>query len=511
LKPSDSGKAATYARSSKDRSDISPAAQRRALEQLAASRSLAIVETFEDAVESGATEDRPGFQRLIRAIKDPARTWSTLLVYDTSRIARRRYIAQAFKFELKKRGIVLLYSTRPADVDPISEVVLDSMLEAMDEVHSMISREKGLAGMRENVRRGFRAGGRAPFGYQLAHTPTGAIRDGRPVTKSRLEPSELAHQVAGYLKARAQGVPRVVARRAASLDLAEHSLVGVEWNALTYAGHTVWNVHREPGSGTKRRPRSEWEISRETHRALITELEAETILSNLEMSNIGAALRAARAATSRFLLSGLLYSTDGRAWSGHGQHYRLRKCGDRAGRIVPVDVVDQAVTQTLQTFRSSEAYLTWLQGEAHNAPAAAAPGADLVAQIRKLERERERAATAAIAGDDGGVYRSLVEQRTRQVVALQRELAALEREATDCDQLHNLNADELRELVEMPADPVRVVRTLIDRVVLEPDLACQIRLRRTSYNGLWRGVASPGRFEAQTQGLMLRVALRKRA
>lgn len=36
----------------------------------------------------------------------------------------------------------------------------------------------------------------------------------------------------------------------------------MEWNALTYAGHTVWNVRNEVGSdgykgGVKRRPRTE--------------------------------------------------------------------------------------------------------------------------------------------------------------------------------------------------------------------------------------------------------------
>jgi hypothetical protein len=50
----------------------------------------------------------------------------------------------------------------------------------MDEVHSMLSREKGLAGMAENVRRGHRAGGRAPIGYRLERIETGAIRDGAP-------------------------------------------------------------------------------------------------------------------------------------------------------------------------------------------------------------------------------------------------------------------------------------------------------------------------------------------
>lgn len=130
-------KAAIYVRSSKDRADISLEAQRHELEKLASSRSLTIVQSYEDAVESGATEDRPGFIELVRAIKNPQRGWSTLLVYDTSRIARRRYIAQAIKHEAKKRGVQILYAHIPADLDPISEIVLQSSFEAMDEVHSI--------------------------------------------------------------------------------------------------------------------------------------------------------------------------------------------------------------------------------------------------------------------------------------------------------------------------------------------------------------------------------------
>lgn len=502
--------AALYLRSSKDRADISPAAQRRALEELAASRSLSITQTFEDAVESGSSEDRPGFQALVRAVKDPARRWSQLLVYDTSRIARRRYIAQAFKHELKKRGIAILYATRPADLDPMSEVVLDSMLEAMDEVHSIMSREKGLAGMAENVRQGWRAGGRAPFGYRLVQHATGAIREGKPVTKSRLEPSEFAHQVSGYLKGRASGVPRVAAVRVSGLSLNPSSLIGMEWNALTYAGHTVWNIHRETGAGTKRRPRTEWHIHKNTHPALVTEREAETILSQLESSNVSASIRRARAASSTFLLSGLLYSTDGRTWAGHGKHYRLRKTDCLSGRIVPAELIDQAVIETLHGFRTSDRHLAWLLDIAHRDQHQALPGDDIRRQIRKLERERQRAVEAAISSEAGAIYAQVAEQRGRQIEALRRELEAIEREAASGASLRSIGFDELRQVIE-GQDPVKIVRTIVERVVLEPSLECQVRLRQTSYNALWRPVASPGGAEAQTQGVILRVAgLRRR-
>ena len=158
--------AAIYCRSSKDRSAISIQAQRHELLDLAKARKLIVTNEFTDAVESGKDTDRPGFQSLLRALKDRNRSWSAILLYDTSRIGRRRYIAEAFRHECKKLGVDIIFARVP-EVDPISQVILDSVLQAMDEVHSLMSREKGLAGMAENVRQGFRAGGRAPYGYRL--------------------------------------------------------------------------------------------------------------------------------------------------------------------------------------------------------------------------------------------------------------------------------------------------------------------------------------------------------
>ncbi len=495
--------AVLYLRSSKDRSDVSPAAQKHALEHLAASRLLSVVATYEDAAIA-SSDARPAFDQLVLAIKDPARTWSHLLVYDSSRIVRGRYFAVVFKHDLKKRGITLHYATRPADLDPVSALVLDAVLEAMDEVHSIMSRQKGLAGMAENVRQGFRAGGRAPIGYRLEQLPTGAVRDGKPVTKSRLVLGEESTSVRAYLKGRARGVPRTTAIAMAGLTREPTTMYHVEWNALTYAGHTVWNVHREAGSGKRRRPRSEWQIQRGTHEALITELEAETILVRLEMNDTAAAIREARAARSRFLLSGILYSTDGRAWAGHGQHYRLRRARSRVGRIVPADLVDEAVTATLQQFCESDRYLTWLHELARKSSTTSSNASGMLAEIRKLERERDRAAAAAVTQESSEVYVRLVEQRSRQIAALRHEMEAANREAHADDGLRNLTAEQLRGFVQVQ-DPARAVRTLVDRVMLDPDLACQIRLRDPSYNELWRSVASPGGSWAQTQGVLLPV------
>lgn len=501
--------AVLYLRSSKDRSDVSPAAQKHALAQLAASRSLAVVATFEDAVVSGSTIDRPAFNELARQLRDPHRGWSHILVYDTSRIARGRYFAVVFKHELKKRGVKLHYATRPEAIDPISEIVLDAMLEAMDEVHSVMSREKGLAGMAENVRQGFRAGGRAPVGYRLAQIPTGAIREGKPVTKSRLEPGELAVPVRAFLRGRARGVPRVTAVAMSGLKLSTETMIGVEWNALTYAGHTVWNRHTASGSSAKRRPRSEWHIHKNTHEPLISELDAESILARLENGDRAVAIREARAAGSRFMLSGILYCTDGRAWSGHGKHYRLRRGRSRVGRIVPAELVDEAVLAKIEEFCAGDRYVTWLHDLARKSGSTSA-AAGMLAEIRRLERERDRAAAASVREEGGEVYRHLVDQRSRQIGTLRQELEAAGREEQIEDGLRGLSVEQIRRLVEAQ-DPARTVRTLVDRVMLDPDLACQIRLRDPSYNATWRSMASPGGSSLQTQALLLPVALARRA
>lgn len=321
-------KAAAYLRSSKDRHDASIDAQRREMANLASGRQLRLVAEFADAVESGKDEDRPGFQQLLAAVRNPRRGWDTLLVLDTSRIARRRHIAIMFEHECSKRSVRIIYKSVP-ESDPVTEMLLKSILQAMDEWHSMTSRMKGLAGMAENVRKGFRAGGRAPLGYVLEHFDTGTVREGNPVRKSTLVLGPDAPAVAAYLKERAAGTPRA----RAGLSISDTSKVGMEWNALTYAGHTVWNVHAEAGSGRKRRPRKDWLVQRDTHPALITDAEAEAILRRLEAY----APSRVRSRESGYLLTGLLVTPDGKPYHGDRGAYRVK------GRQVQADRVDKAV------------------------------------------------------------------------------------------------------------------------------------------------------------------------
>jgi site-specific DNA recombinase len=218
---------AIYLRSSKDRKDVSIDAQRRELKKLAADQGIIVTQEYSDVVESAKDENRPGFQRLLFDLKSQSRAWNTLLVVDTSRLSRRRYMAQVFKHEAKKRNIQILYSKLP-ESDPIADMVIVGVMEVFDELHSLMSKEKGLAGMAENVRQGYRAGGRAPKGYQLVKIPTGAMREGEAVTKSKLQPGKDAPVIARYLKMRAEGISRKRILQHLDLEIADTSAVGIE-------------------------------------------------------------------------------------------------------------------------------------------------------------------------------------------------------------------------------------------------------------------------------------------
>lgn len=481
-------KAALYLRSSKDRSDVSIAAQRHELEKLAASRSLTVVKSYEDAVESGATEDRPGFIELVRAIKDASRGWSALLVYDTSRIARRRYIAQAIKHEAKKRGVQILYARLPADLDPVAELVLESVFEAMDEAHSLMSREKGLAGMAQNVRQGWRAGGRAPIGYRLEAHATGAVREGRPVTKTKLVPSELAPKVRLYLRSRCAGTPRTIALQEAGLNCPATSLIGVEWNALAYAGHTVWNRHAEQGSGTKRRPRDQWQICRDTHEALISDAEAEAILAQLETSDVGRAVAKARAARSPALLTGLLFTTEGQQWVGHGKYYRLRSKGPR-GKLVLAATIDQAVIAQIRADTKSDLFVKALLDAGKRHRETTDPAAAIDARVKQLEKEKAKAAQLALTSDST-TFLQLVEERSRQIDALKREALAVRAEGSFRQHVSDMTPGQMKAMLA-DKDPARLLETFLERIILEPDLTCRLYYRVLPGKRRWRTVASP--------------------
>ena len=489
--------AALYCRSSKDRSAISIQAQRHELLALAKTRDLIVTAEYADAVESGKDADRPGFQQLLRELKLKTRAWTAILIYDTSRIGRRRYIAEAFRHECKKLGIDIIFAKVP-EVDPISQVILDSVLQAMDEVHSLMSREKGLAGMAENVRQGFRAGGRAPFGYRLVSIDTGQIRDGVAVTKSKLEPDTNGPNIAAWLQGRAIGKNGRQLADQLGIDMAKSSLAHLEWTALTYAGHTVWNMMRgkEDAGAGKRRPRSDWIIQRDTHAALITNDTAEAILARLEGKK---ASRATRVRISDYLLAGKVMTPDGQAWHGNAGNYRVGSSNIKSAMLeeavlhqVAIDIRSDAMVQTM----TDTAQAAQQPGDGHELQAMQAERRDIEARIRKLTGLLEE------MNAPGPLLRRLDELESQRE-GIDQRLTSLEDETRRAKALAAVKENDVRRMLDALADDMAALNrdhlkdfigTLIEEVILDPATrAGAIRYRIAQRSGVM--LASPRGFE----------------
>lgn len=496
--------AAIYLRSSKDRHDVSIESQRRELKKLALEKGLSIVAEFADSVESGKDEFRPGFQQLLGQLKTQSRGWETLLLTDTARLFRGRYGAQAFKHNCRKRGVKILYSKVP-EVDPVSSVILESVFEAMDEVHSMMSKDKGLAGMAENVRAGFRAGGRAPKGYRLVKHETGAFRDGSPVQKSKLDlDARWSGIVQKYLQLRAAGASRNRACEQSGLTMARSSLVNLEWNALTYAGHTVWNMRQEfdRGSGyrggKKRRPRSDWVIRNDTHPALITSDEAERILAKIENNP----WRLSARSTSDYLLTGLLKTPDGKPWYGNGQkHYRTKPPKGDKGAWVPLPEIESAVIKKVVSDLSSPKKILAMTQRAQS-------------HVAKLSKDPAKAVRSALQGVDKKISRmvDLAAQMDepapilRKVGELEVERSELNQQVMDIERAHEqavelskIGAHEVKAFLTSICDDLLdddrqtikdVLRLVVEKIELDPrSHECRIYYKVDPANR--NGVASP--------------------
>ncbi len=456
-----SNQAVLYLRSSKDRSDVSIDAQRRELEALARQRDIVVVGEYTDVVESGADENRPGLTRLVADMRGRPRAWNTVILLDTSRLARRPFISVMFDRDAEKNGVRVIYKSVP-DEDPITAVVIKSFMMGMDQWHSLTSKRKGLAGMAENVRQGFRAGGRAPRGYSLTKIATGAVRDGSPVTKSKLEPNADAPIVAEFLRLRAEGISRTALIRQLNIRWPATSLIGIEWNALTYAGHTVWNVHNEFGSegyknGAKRRSRSEWIIQRDTHAALVSDAVAETVLQRVER----ASRNDLRQTDATYLLTGLLKTPSGfvaAALKATREKFAVTNADEIAHAEGQIKKIDEQTSRLLDV-------ATQLKGRG-----------PVLRKVDELERQREEIEQRIVAWNkEDESAQALADVTDAQVKAMLRRLA---------DEMELYERHELKDFLS----------TILERVELDPDQATLQVCYRIPLRG-GNSVASPRGFE----------------
>jgi len=461
-----------YTRSSKDRGDgVSVAAQVRALKKLADDMGVQIVGKYSDVVQSGKDEHRPDFQRLLNDMADGARLFDMILIYDTSRLARNRFLAQRFKQDATKRGIKLVFATIPEGLDEVSHMMLESQFEVMDQAHSMFSKQKGMAGMAENVRKGFRAGGSAPMGYRLDYVDQGSVRDGKPVFKTKLAPSDEFLVVGQYLALRAQGVGRKRAMQLAGLAKATSTMNGVEHNALTYAGHTVWNMHREfkakegyvggKAGSKKYRPREEWVIARNTHERAISDEQAEAILVMLEK----ASEKVVMVGKPNHLLVGLLVSPSGERFTGEaGKHYRTR-----VGRWLSMSAVDEAVVSHVLKDIQSPQFVRALLESSKKVDMPSHAGLDeMVKRERAMAGQLDRLLDVASNLEDPAPAYRKIDMIEKERASIAQALAKEEQKKQAAMAVHNIDEGDVMKMLKRIAHAIgKVDKAMLKDLMLE--------------------------------------------
>ena len=121
-----------------------------------------IISEYIDRALTGRSDDRPGFQQMI---KDASKKqFERIIVWKLDRFARNRYDSAMYKAKLKKYGVKVVSATENITEEP-EGIILEGMLESIAEYYSANLAKHVRRGQRESVIKGTWLGGTVPFGY----------------------------------------------------------------------------------------------------------------------------------------------------------------------------------------------------------------------------------------------------------------------------------------------------------------------------------------------------------
>ena len=177
-KPAAALTAAIYARySSSAQNDASIEQQVAECTQYARKNNLNVVTTFEDRAMSGRSDNRPGFQRMIRAAERGE--FQVLLTYKSNRIARNMYDALRYENRLDKAGVKVVYCKEDFGDNAAGRMALRVMM-SINEFYSDNMAEDIRRGLKDSASKG-KVVGAIPYGYKKG-------ADGRPVIDEDIAP-----------------------------------------------------------------------------------------------------------------------------------------------------------------------------------------------------------------------------------------------------------------------------------------------------------------------------------
>ena len=159
-----------YARfSSHSQTEQSIEGQLKVCREYAASNGYIIVDEYIDRAQSGTSDNRAEFQRMIA---DSAHhTFDAVLVYQLDRFARNRYDSAINKAILKKNGVRVI-SAKENIADDASGILVEGVLESMAEYYSAELSQKIHRGMEINAQKCLSNGSNPGLGYKVAEDRT---------------------------------------------------------------------------------------------------------------------------------------------------------------------------------------------------------------------------------------------------------------------------------------------------------------------------------------------------
>ena len=157
--------AVVYARySSENQTEQSIEGQLRVCYDYAKRNDIVIVEKYIDRAMTGTNDNRIAFQQMMKDCQKS--TWDYVIVYKLDRFARNKYDAVINKKKLKDNGIKLLSAMENLNDTPEGRL-MEGVLEDFNQYFSEELAQKVKRGLRESWLKGYAAGGKPLFGYDI--------------------------------------------------------------------------------------------------------------------------------------------------------------------------------------------------------------------------------------------------------------------------------------------------------------------------------------------------------
>ncbi|MCL6554247.1 MAG: recombinase family protein, partial [Firmicutes bacterium] len=504
-------KAAIYARySSELQRQTSIEDQVRLCREAAVSAGYAVEDHYVlcDHEISGATAERPGYQRLLRLAQ--RREVDAVFVEAQDRLWRdAAEMYQALK-RLRYWGVRVFSVSTGADLTDRTGKIVAALVGLKDELFIEDLRDKTRRGMLGQISRGYSAGGRA-FGYRSepVYDDVGRVVGYRRVVDPHeaevvryifrlyavegLTPRAIAHR----LNEERVRPPRTARGRRtgcwtpSTIAGSPVKGIGILCNPL-YIGRMVWNRSTkllDPDSGRRTmraRPRSEW-LSVEVPELRIVPQDLWDRAQARRQQRQRTASGSVGGARPKYLLSGLLVCGEcggryvvqrhrsGVVHYGCAAHYDRGPvvCGN--SRLVRREVVEQRVLDYVfgDLFAPHRlAYLTQAVDAAIERELAhTRDGAALRAQaLAEARRELDNIAAAIRAGVVTPTTKAMLEDAERRVAALEQAVSEARRRPAPVVSLRSTVERYLHNLRELLADNTdearRMLALALDKIVL---------------------------------------------